>query len=108
MCDKDLNSPIGILHVKRAISLILKNEFSKENILEIYNQSFHSLGAKLFTELKSFQNRAESISVIVDEYGEIQGIVTPQDIIEELVGEFKTTDPTSMNQKFCGTILEKL
>ena len=101
VCDKDLNSPIGILHVKRAISLILKNEFSKENILEILQPiHFIPLGAKLFTELKSFQNRAESISVIVDEYGEIQGIVTPQDIIEELVGEFKTTDPTSMNQKF--------
>ena len=101
MCDKDLNSPIGILHVKRAISLILKNEFSKESILEILQPiHFVPLGAKLFSELKSFQNRAESISVIVDEYGEIQGIVTPQDIIEELVGEFKTTDPTSMNQKF--------
>ena len=101
VCERDLNVPIGILHVKRAISLILKNEFTKENILEIL-QPIHyiPLGAKLFTELKNFQNRAESISVIVDEYGEIQGIVTPQDIIEELVGEFKTTDPSSINQEF--------
>ena len=61
--------------MKRAISLILKNEFSKEISWRFYNQYIFPLGAKLFTELKSFQNRAESISVIVDEYGEIQELL---------------------------------
>ena len=100
VCQGDLNKPLGILHVKRAIGSILKSEFNATKIKDLIQPiHFIPLGAKLFTELKSFQNRSENMSVIVDEYGEVQGIVTPQDIIEELVGEFKTDDPNSINQK---------
>ena len=100
VCQGDLNKPVGILHVKRAIGSILKNEFNATKIKDLIQPiHFIPLGAKLFTELKSFQNRSENMSVIVDEYGEVQGIVTPQDIIEELVGEFKTDDPNSLSQK---------
>jgi Mg2+/Co2+ transporter CorB len=100
VCQGDLNKPLGILHVKRAIGSILKSEFNATKIKDLIQPiHFIPLGAKLFTELKSFQNRSENMSVIVDEYGEVQGIVTPQDIIEELVGEFKTDDPNSLSQK---------
>ena len=100
VCQGDLNKPLGILHVKRVIGSILKSEFNATKIKDLIQPiHFIPLGAKLFTELKSFQNRSENMSVIVDEYGEVQGIVTPQDIIEELVGEFKTDDPNSINQK---------
>jgi Mg2+/Co2+ transporter CorB len=100
VCQGDLNKPLGILHVKRAIGSILKSEFNATKIKDLIQPiHFIPLGAKLFTELKSFQNRSENMSVIVDEYGEVQGIVTPQDIIEELVGEFKTDDPNSISQK---------
>ena len=100
VCQGDLNKPLGILHVKRVIGSILKSEFNATKIKDLIQPiHFIPLGAKLFTELKSFQNRSENMSVIVDEYGEVQGIVTPQDIIEELVGEFKTDDPNSISQK---------
>ena len=100
VCQGDLNKPVGVLHVKRAIGSILKSEFNATKIKDLIQPiHFIPLGAKLFTELKSFQNRSENMSVIVDEYGEVQGIVTPQDIIEELVGEFKTDDPNSLSQK---------
>ena len=100
VCQGDLNKPLGILHVKRVIGSILKSEFSTAKIKDLIQPiHFIPLGAKLFTELKSFQNRSENMSVIVDEYGEVQGIVTPQDIIDELVGEFKTDDPNSLSQK---------
>ena len=100
VCQGDLNKPLGVLHVKRAIGPILKSEFNATKIKDLVQPiHFIPLGAKLFTELKSFQNRSENMSVIVDEYGEVQGIVTPQDIIEELVGEFKTDDPNSLSQK---------
>ena len=100
VCQGDLNKPLGILHAKRAIGSILKSEFNATKIKDLIQPiHFIPLGAKLFTELKSFQNRSENMSVIVDEYGEVQGIVTPQDIIEELVGEFKTDDPNSISQK---------
>jgi Mg2+/Co2+ transporter CorB len=100
VCQGDLNKPLGILHVKRAIGSILKSEFNATKMKDLIQPiHFIPLGAKLFTELKSFQNRSENMSVIVDEYGEVQGIVTPQDIIEELVGEFKTDDPNSISQK---------
>ena len=100
VCQGDLNKPLGVLHVKRAIGPILKSEFNATKIKDLVQPiHFIPLGAKLFTELKSFQNRSENMSVIVDEYGEVQGIVSPQDIIEELVGEFKTDDPNSLSQK---------
>ena len=100
VCQGDLNKPLGVLHVKRAIGPILKSEFNATKIKDLIQPiHFIPLGAKLFTELKSFQNRSENMSVIVDEYGEVQGIVSPQDIIEELVGEFKTDDPNSLSQK---------
>ena len=100
VCNGDLNQIEGVLHIKNAIGLFANDRFTRESIMEeIQPAYFVPIGTKLFSQLQNFQERKENLAVIVDEYGEVQGIVTPQDIIEELVGEFKTDDPNSLSQK---------
>ena len=50
-------------------------------------------GASLFTQLRQFQNNRQRLALVVDEYGELQGLVTLEDLLEELVGEFTTQAP---------------
>ena len=77
LCNGDLSQIEGLLHVKKAVNLIINNNFSKEKLVEISEPVHYvPLGTKLFSELQSFQKRTENMAVIVDEYGEIEGIVT--------------------------------
>jgi Mg2+/Co2+ transporter CorB len=96
--EKNIDKPIGILHVRKTISYIEENELTTDiirNLLtEIYYIPQHISAIK---QLQYFQDRQERMGVIVDEYGEIQGLVTLEDILEQLVGEFTTSIPRLNN-----------
>ncbi len=88
----DIDQVVGVLHYRKLANLA-QQDVSKDGLerllLEPY---FVPEGTPLSTQLVQFQRRRERIALVVDEYGDIQGIVTLEDILEEIVGEF-TTDP---------------
>jgi Mg2+/Co2+ transporter CorB len=95
VCRGDLNNVTGILHVRRALSLVRQGGLSEAADVEalLAQPYFVPAGTALFTQMANFQEQHERIGLIVDEYGELQGLVTLEDILEELVGEFTTTAP---------------
>ncbi|ELR65398.1 Hemolysin [Photobacterium marinum] len=89
----NIDEVVGMLRVREAYRLMMdKNDFSKENLLraadEVY---FIPEGTPLNIQLLKFQRNKERIGLIVDEYGDIQGLITLEDILEEIVGEFTTS-----------------
>ena len=88
----NIDKVAGILHLRHLANLANKT-FNRETLQELLTEAyFIPEGTPLSTQLVQFQRRRERIAMVVDEYGDIQGIVTLEDILEEIVGEF-TTDP---------------
>ncbi|KDM92597.1 CNNM domain-containing protein [Photobacterium galatheae] len=88
-----IDEVVGMLRVREAYRLMMdKNDFSKENLLRAADKVyFIPEGTPLNIQLLKFQRRKERIGLIVDEYGDIQGLITLEDILEEIVGEFTTS-----------------
>jgi len=88
----NIDKVVGILHMRRLANLA-RPSFDKNAFVELLEEPyFIPEGTPLSTQLVQFQRRRQRIALVVDEYGDIQGIVTLEDILEEIVGEF-TTDP---------------
>jgi Mg2+/Co2+ transporter CorB len=89
----DIDHVVGILHFRRLANLA-EQEVTKDSLESLLSDPyFVPEGTPLSTQLVQFQRRRERIALVVDEYGDIQGILTLEDILEEIVGEF-TTDPS--------------
>ena len=87
-----IDNVVGVLHLRRLANLA-SFEFNSQDLKKLLVEPyFVPEGTPLSTQLVQFQRRRERIALVVDEYGDIQGIVTLEDILEEIVGEF-TTDP---------------
>jgi Mg2+/Co2+ transporter CorB len=87
-----IDQVVGVLHLRRLANLADRS-IDKQTISELLDEPyFVPEGTPLSTQLVQFQRRRLRIAMVVDEYGDIQGIVTLEDILEEIVGEF-TTDP---------------
>lgn len=90
----DLNNVIGILHQRRLLAPLLADELDKAGLREqLAAPYFIPAATAVYTQLQFFQENRERIGLVVDEYGDIQGMVTLEDIIEELIGKFTTTTP---------------
>jgi Mg2+/Co2+ transporter CorB len=90
--ENSIDQVVGVLHLRRLANLT-ERSFDKDIIRELLDEPyFVPEGTPLSTQLVQFQRRRLRIALVVDEYGDIQGIVTLEDILEEIVGEF-TTDP---------------
>lgn len=94
----DINNLIGIIHMRRVINLLSRNELTKENLeSQIRDAYFIPEGTSLYQQLINFQKNKRRTALAVDEYGDIQGLVTLEDILEEVVGEFTTDSPVNQN-----------
>ena len=87
-----IDNVLGILHLRKLANLAVQS-FDKDELIALLEEPYYvPEGTPLSTQLVQFQRRRLRIALVVDEYGDIQGIVTLEDILEEIVGEF-TTDP---------------
>lgn len=100
VCEDDLDNIIGILHMKKVAHAFAHGDFSRDRIRELARERegyFVPEGTTLNMQLLNFQRDRRRIALVVDEYGDIQGLVTLEDILEEIVGEF-TSDPGSVHR----------
>ena len=91
----NIDNVVGLLHLRRLANTIDSERFSKSSIEKLLTEPyFVPEGTPLSTQLVQFQKGRRRLALVVDEYGDIQGMVTLEDILEEIVGEF-TTDPAA-------------
>lgn len=91
MYKKDVDSIIGILHLRSSGKLIRVENLNKAAIIRETTEPYYiPESTPLHTQLFNFQKKKLRMAVVVDEYGAVKGIVTLEDILEEIVGEFTT------------------
>ena len=84
-----LDNVVGILHVRKVLNATRREQIDVETLRSIMREPYYvPEGTPLLTQLTNFQENQRHMGLVVDEYGEILGLVTMKDILEEIVGEF--------------------
>ena len=99
--DGELDNLVGMLHMKRVAQELVSDTLTRERLIEIARSRepyFVPEATPLTVQLANFQRNRRRFAFVVNEYGDIEGLVTLEDILEEIVGEF-TTDPATVLHK---------
>ncbi len=92
---ENIDHVLGIIHLRNVLHLIAQQKLTKQSLQDIAREAyFVPKGTSLHMQLLNFQRQKRRIALVVNEYGDILGMVTLEDILEEIVGEF-TTDASS-------------
>ncbi len=95
-----MDDALGFLHTRDIMRLLFKEQLTKATLLRsVHDIYFIPEGTPLNTQLQKFQQSKERIGLVVDEFGDIQGLVTLEDILEEVVGEFTTDIAEEQNEE---------
>ena len=96
---ENIDNIVGILHIRKVPRVLNeKSSFKPEDLIKLVVEPYYvPEGTPLHLQLFNFQHIRRRTGIVVDEYGVIQGLVTLDDILEEIVGEF-TTDRQTFNQ----------
>jgi len=99
--DGELDKLLGILHMKRVAQELARGTLTRERLIEVASSRepyFVPESTALTVQLSQFQRNRRRLAFVVNEYGDIEGLVTLEDILEEIVGEF-TTDPATITHR---------
>jgi len=97
----DIDEMVGLLHMKRVAQELARGTLDRERLEEIARARepyFVPEGASLMVQLANFQRNRRRFGFVVDEYGDVMGLVTLEDLLEEIVGEF-TSDPATATHR---------
>ncbi|MDD3762083.1 MAG: HlyC/CorC family transporter [Nevskiales bacterium] len=93
--DGSIDNLKGVVHLRRVVRLAAEEQLNVPSLLALGREPYYiPEGTPLNQQLLNFQNQKRRIGFVVDEYGDIQGLVTLEDILEEVIGEF-TSDPAT-------------
>ncbi len=93
------NNIIGTIHMRDLVNSYAKNEVSIKNIKELIREPyFIPEGTPLSHQLEHFKNQKRRLGIVVDEYGEVQGMVVLDDILEEIVGQFTSSQGETITE----------
>ncbi len=91
----EINNMEGILHIRTVVQMLARGELDEKKLLALVRKPYYvPMGTTLSRQLLEFQKNERRLALVVDEYGHIQGLVTLDDILEEIVGEY-TSEPVT-------------
>jgi Mg2+/Co2+ transporter CorB len=95
-----IDNVVGLIHLRKVLPLLKRNRLDKQALESLVREPlFVPENTPLNRQLLNFQRERRRVGLVVDEYGDIQGLVTLEDILEEVVGEF-TTDPLTSSRDY--------
>ena len=90
-----MDNIVGIVHVRKVLNQMQNGKITAATLEKVMRKPyFIPSGTPLFTQLQLFQENQKRVGLVVDEYGEWMGLITLEDIVEEIIGEFTTHAPT--------------
>ena len=96
---KSIDRVVGFLHLRKVLVLVNQDDFDKQSIINLLTKpSFIPENTPVHTQMLRFKSEKIRIGLVVDEYGDVQGLVTLDDLLQEIVGELITDDVTARKQ----------
>ena len=103
---QNVDRVVGFLHLRKALIEIHHEDFDKQTIISLLNKpTFIPESTPVHTQMLRFKTEKIRFGLVVDEYGDVQGLVTLEDLLQEIVGELITEEENTVRQQHDGSYL---